>query len=161
MSRFAAATDAELVRAAVAGDRAAVAAVWDRYASASRRCLRARLGSGEDVEDLLQDVFVAFLTSVHRLRRHDSLRAYLLAIAATLAASDVRRRRLRRLVSLSPTGEVPDVPSPPPDFEGRQALLALQRKLERMPARVGLGYGLHHIAGFELPDVARTLGVSC
>ncbi|HLK93106.1 MAG TPA: sigma factor-like helix-turn-helix DNA-binding protein, partial [Polyangia bacterium] len=78
-----------------------------------------------------------------------------------LAASDVRRRRLRRLVSLSPTGEVPDVPSPPPDFEGRQALLALQRKLERMPARVGLGYGLHHIAGFELPDVARTLGVSC
>ena len=155
------ATDAELVRAVVAGDRAAVAAVWDRYARASRQRLRVKLGFGEDVEDLLQDVFVSFLSSVHRIRNQDSLRAYLLAIAATLASQEVRRRKQRRLVSLCQSEEMPENATPAPDFEGRESLLALQRALDRMPLRVGRSYFLCHVSGLELGEVARMLGVSC
>ncbi|HLK93546.1 MAG TPA: sigma-70 family RNA polymerase sigma factor [Polyangia bacterium] len=158
--RYAAASDAELVRAAAAGERAAAAVAWSRYAPASRRCLRVRLGQRDDIEDLLQDVFVAFLKSVHRIRNQEALGPYLLAIAATLARLEVRRRRTRRLVALSDTGEVPEVAAPPVDFDGRESLLGLERALGRMPARVQAGYCLHHLDGVELREVARRLGVS-
>ena len=119
-----------------------------------------RLGRREDVEDLLQDVFVAFLASVHRIRNQEALGAYLLAIAATMARLELRRRRVRQVVALSETGEVPEVAAPPADFEGRESLLGVESALARVSPRARASYRLHHLGGVELREVARRLGVS-
>jgi RNA polymerase sigma-70 factor, ECF subfamily len=158
---FTFATDAELVRAAMIGDRDALAAIWHRYAPASRRFLQKKLGFGDDVEDLLQEVFLSFFVSVQRIRNHDSLRAFLLAITANLAGHHIRCKGARRFVSLSETGEMPEVASPPSDFEGRESLLTVQRALARMPQRVQFSYRLFHLSGHGIGEVARSLGVSC
>jgi RNA polymerase sigma-70 factor (ECF subfamily) len=119
-----------------------------------------RLGFGEDVEDLLQDVFVSLLGSIHRIRKPDSLRPFVLAIAATRAHVEVRRKQKRRFTVLATAGDLPEVSTPPADFDARQALLSVLRALERMPPRVRLGYCLAHLSGLQLTEIARTLDVS-
>ena len=86
-------SDAELVNAIIQGDGDAVGVVWDRYSSLVRGVLRSSLGFSADTEDMLQEVFIAFLRGVHRLRSAESLRAYLVGVAVRRVMGELRRRR--------------------------------------------------------------------
>src|SRR5690349_12052127 len=114
--------DSELVEAVARGDTAAVGVAWDRYSHVVRGVLRSNLGVDAAVEDLLQDVFVAFLRGASELRDPSALRAYLVSVAVRLVLVELRRRRVRRWVMLSPKGQVPEVPSAPTDLDGTLAL---------------------------------------
>jgi RNA polymerase sigma-70 factor (ECF subfamily) len=152
--------DAELVEAVIRGDKEAVGTIWDRYSHVVRTVLRSNLGPDAAIEDLLQDVFVAFLRGASELRDRSALRAYLVSVAVRLVFVELRRRRVRRWVMLSPNGEVPEVPSAPSDVEGALALRALQRLLEGLPSRRRLAFVLRQIQGLEVAEVAAALQVS-
>ncbi len=152
--------DAELVQAVARGDSHAVAVIWDRYAPLVRSVVRASLGSDAGAEDLVQDVFVAFLRSVETMRDASAVRSYLIGVAVRLVALELRRRKIRRWVSLSASGALPETPVAPRDVEGREALEALYRLLERMPNRRRLAFVLRLVQGFEILEVASALGVS-
>jgi RNA polymerase sigma-70 factor, ECF subfamily len=152
--------DAELVEAVARGDAQAVAVVWDRYSPLVRRVVRASLGPDGGIEDLLQDVFVAFLRSADTLRNGAALKGFLIGVTVRLVALELRRRKIRRWVSLSPSGSLPDTPVAPRDVEGREALAALYRVLERMPTRRRLAFVLRVVQGCEILEVAASLGVS-
>ncbi len=152
--------DAELVVAAGRGDARAVAIIWDRYAGLVRKVLRGALGPDSSIEDLLQEVFIAFLRGAERIEQASALRGYLTSVAVRQAALELRRRKVRRWVMLTPTGQVPDAPIAPRDSEGREALLALYRVLDRMGNRERLAFVLRHIEGMEILEVARTLNLS-
>lgn len=153
-------SDAELVRAIGQGDQAAVGVIWDRYSAHVRAVLRSSLGMDSDVEDLLQEVFLAFLRGVGRLRSADSLRAYLVGIAVRLVMVELRRRRVRRWVMLSVDGDVPESPVAAHDAASAEVLRALYRLLEPMPPRRRLAFVLRHIQGFEVKQAAELLQVS-
>ncbi len=152
--------DAQLVLDVARGDRAALGAVWDRYAKLVRSVLFRSLGSDAGVEDLLQDVFFAFFRGAAQIREGAALRGYLVGVAVRLAALELRRRKVRRWVGLSPTGEVPDIAVPPEDSEGREALRALYRVLDRLSDRRRLAFVLRHVQGLEVLEVARALEIS-
>jgi RNA polymerase sigma-70 factor (ECF subfamily) len=152
--------DAELVEAVARGDSHAVAVIWDRYAPLVRSVVRASLGPDASAEDLVQDVFVAFLRSAETMRDASALRSFLIGVAVRLVALELRRRKIRRWVTLSPSGSLPDTPVAPRDVEGRQALEALYRLLERMPNRRRLAFVLRVVQGCEILEVAAALGVS-
>jgi RNA polymerase sigma-70 factor (ECF subfamily) len=61
---------------------------------------------------------------------------------------------------LSPSGSLPETPVAPRDVEGREALAALYRLLERMPNRRRLAFVLRMVQGCEILEVASALGVS-
>jgi RNA polymerase sigma-70 factor (ECF subfamily) len=61
---------------------------------------------------------------------------------------------------LSPTGELPERPALPEDMEGRQALLALHRVLQKVGSRPRLAFVLRHVQGLEMLEAAAALGVS-
>jgi RNA polymerase sigma-70 factor (ECF subfamily) len=153
-------SDAELVRAAAAGDGDAVSVVWQRYASLVRGVLRGSLGPDHALEDLLQEVFVGFLRGAKNIHEGAALRGYLVGVAVRLAALELRRRKIRRWVMLTPTGVLPERGTPPADAEGRAALDALYRVLEGVSTRRRLAFVLRHVEGLEILDVASTLGIS-
>jgi RNA polymerase sigma-70 factor, ECF subfamily len=153
-------SDAELVQAASEGDNRAVGIIWDRYSALVRKVLRGALGPDSAVEDLLQEVFIAFLRGARRIEQASALRGYLTSVAVRQAALELRRRKVRRWVTLTPTGQVPDAPILPRDGDGREALRALYRVLDRMGSRERLAFALRHIEGMEILEVARTLGAS-
>ena len=103
------ADDAVIARALVAGDEAAAAAAWDRYAPVARSVLRRTLGPFDDVEDEVQEVFLRFFRQVPELRDPHALRPFLIGIAMHVAVSTLRKRRVRRWLHLTPTGVLPDV----------------------------------------------------
>ncbi len=80
--------DAELARAAAAGDRTALGDIYDRYADGLYELCRAILHDPHEASDALQDTFVIAATRLAQLRDPERLKPWLAAIA--------RRESIRR-----------------------------------------------------------------
>ena len=84
--------DAAFVSAAQAGDRAAFGQLYERYAHMVHGVLLAKVPV-DDVDDLVQDVFIRALRRLSTLRETASFGAWLVAIARNVA-NDYHRRSL-------------------------------------------------------------------
>jgi RNA polymerase sigma factor (sigma-70 family) len=88
--------DAELVRAATAGDRGAFAAIYDRYADRLHDFCWSVLRDREEAADATQDAFVVAAERLGQLRDPERLRPWLYAVARSQA---FRRARARSRVA--------------------------------------------------------------
>jgi RNA polymerase sigma-70 factor (ECF subfamily) len=153
--------DAALARLAAAKDPRAAAALWDRYATLVRGILRRTLGPSADVEDLVQDAFIGLFRTLPGLRDPDALRSFIVGTALRVARSELRRRRVRRWLSLTPTGTIPDLAQPGAiDPEARRAVKRLYEVLDKIDDRGRMAFVLRHLEGYELTEVAEALGCS-
>ncbi|HEY6099093.1 MAG TPA: RNA polymerase sigma factor [Anaeromyxobacter sp.] len=88
------AEDAALVARAVAGDRAAFRALYDRHRPAAHRLARAFATlDPDDAEDVVQDAFVRAFGSIAKLAQPGRFGAWLLTIARNRALSRLDRRK--------------------------------------------------------------------
>jgi RNA polymerase sigma-70 factor (ECF subfamily) len=143
------------------GDKAAIAIVWDRYSRLVRGVLFGALGPDQAIEDLVQEVFVGFIRGASHIQDGAALRGYLASLAVRQAALEIRKRKVRRWVGLTPTGELPEQSTPRgPELEHRHALEALHRVLERLSTRRRMTFLLRQVQGLEIIESARALGVS-
>jgi RNA polymerase sigma-70 factor (ECF subfamily) len=137
-----------------------MAEVWDRYSDFVRRVLHGALGRDSAIEDLTQEVFLAFVRSAKTVSDGAKLRGFLAGVAVRLAAMEIRRRRVRRWLTLSPTGDLPEPPAPMRDSDGREVLAALDRVLGNMSQRRRMAFVLRHVQELEMLEVAAALSVS-
>ncbi len=87
-------TDAALVARAVAGDRTAFRALYDRHRPAIHRVARAFAALDPDEgEDVVQDAFVRAFGAIAKLAHPERFGPWLLAIARNRALSRLGRRR--------------------------------------------------------------------
>ena len=84
--------DAELVAAAVGGDRAAFATIYRRYVDRVHGFAYSFLRSPADAADATQDTFVRAAEQLANLRDPSKLRSWLFAIARTVCLARIRRR---------------------------------------------------------------------
>ena len=158
--------DATLARSAMAGDAGAHTAIWDRYHPLVRRVLFRARGPGSDVEDLVQEVFLRFYRNRTQLRNPAALRSFLFGIALRVAASELRSRRIRGWLRLTPDGVLDDYVAPHhaaahhTDTDARDAVKRLYTILDRLDTESRLAFVLHHVEGLELLEIASALGVS-
>lgn len=114
-------SDVVLVARLAAGDPAALAALYDRYADAIYRVAFRRLGDRQHAEEVLQDTYLALW---NRAELFDPSLGSLIAWLSTIArnrASDRRRALLRR--SALPMGLMWSADDADPD--GQERLLAV------------------------------------
>jgi RNA polymerase sigma factor (sigma-70 family) len=97
--------DAELVRAATAGDRGAFAAIYDRYADRLHDFCWSVLRDRDEAADATQDAFLVAAERLGQLRDPERLRPWLYAVARSQA---LRRARARSRVA--PEEEMTDLP---------------------------------------------------
>lgn len=88
----AAVDDADLARRAQAGDMAAWADIYDRYADRLHDYCWSILRDRHEAEDALQDAFVTAAAKVGQLRDPERLRPWLYAVCRTSALARTRRR---------------------------------------------------------------------
>lgn len=93
--------DAELVQAALAGDKHAFGTLVVRYQDRLFNTLVKVLGSAEDARDVTQDAFVQAFVKLESFRGESQFYTWLYRIAMNLALS--RRRRRKPVVSLDQT----------------------------------------------------------
>src|SRR6266545_606312 len=88
-------SDAELVAAAMAGDRGAFAAIYDRYADRLHDFCWSLLRDRDEAADATQDAFLVAAERLGQLRDPERLRPWLYAVARSQA---LRRARARQRV---------------------------------------------------------------
>src|SRR5262245_28299159 len=91
-------SDGALVAALRAGRLDARGVLFDRYANELERLLYRILGPDPEIADLLQDVFVAALGSIDKLREPEALRGWLRGIAVRKARKCIVRRQRWRFI---------------------------------------------------------------
>jgi RNA polymerase sigma-70 factor (ECF subfamily) len=133
--------------------------LFDRYSADVERLLFRMLGSDPDVTDVLQDVFVTAITSLHALRDDSALRGWLVGIAVHLAHRRIRRRKLQRLVRFMAPQELSDSAATPSQ-EASHALRLTYRLLGRSPTDDRMAFTLRKLEGMSLSVIAEATGVS-
>ena len=154
------ASDAELVRAHVAGDRAALAAIYDRYAPSLFDTATALLGDRDEAADVVQDTFLAAHQHLARLRDPSRLRAWLFAVARHEV--ERRGRKRRRAVPTATVAEM--APSVTPDLgadvQGTELAAMVRAAAAGLDERDQLVLELSMRQGLEGADLAAVLGVT-
>lgn len=151
--------DRSLVQAAVQGHPGAARAIWRRFASLVRGLLQRTLGADE-VEDHVQETFLRFFRHADELRDPSLLKSFMVGITMRVARSELRRRRLRRWLHLTDTGQLPELDAPPADHAGREAISRLYAILDRVDDAARLIFILRHVEELELAAISEALGCS-
>jgi RNA polymerase sigma-70 factor, ECF subfamily len=152
--------DADLARAFANGESSAARAIWNRHAPMVYRLLERALGPDGEAEDLTQDVFLRTFSSLPTLRDAEALRSFIYSVALRTLRWELRRRRVRRILRLSSTGRLPDLPVRGVDSESRQILSRFYRLLENLTVSNRTAFVLRHMEGLKLEEIADTMGVS-
>lgn len=143
-----------------AGESAAVAELFDRHVGAVERAVHGVMGPDPEVEDLVQDAFVAAMRGIEGFRGDErTLGAWVRGIAVRLALKKIRWRRTRRWLSWQGTDEVPTLHAMT-DTDTQAALRRAYALLDRLPAVERAAFGLRFLEGMQLEEVADALGVS-
>jgi RNA polymerase sigma-70 factor (ECF subfamily) len=151
--------DASLARAAAEGDTEAAERIFGRYSRVIRGLLRRSLGQN-DVDDHVQEVFLRLFAELERLRDPAALRSFLIGIAIRVAGTELRRRRVRRWLSLTASGDPPELAVPPLDASAREALQRLYAILDRQDPDSRLLFTMRYVERLELTELAQAFDVS-
>jgi RNA polymerase sigma factor (sigma-70 family) len=158
VSELAGYTDAQLVAGVLGGDRAAFAAIYDRYADRLHDFCHAVLRDRDEAADAVQDTFVLVAQRLAQLNDPDRLRPWLYAVARSVA---LRKLRERRRVVLDEAEDMADT-DPGPERAAEQVAL---RELV-WNAAAGLSerdralLDLHVRQGLDGAELGEAMGVS-
>ncbi len=94
-------TDHALIEATKGGDEAAFAEIINRYRNPITNYLYRFLNDYEEAVDLAQETFVRVYFAIDRYHTQFAFSTYIYRIATNLAISEIRRRKRRRMLSLT------------------------------------------------------------
>lgn len=157
-------TDAQLVTDHLAGDRAAFAAIYDRYGDTLYDTAAAMTRHRDDAADITQDVFVVAAERLGQLRDPSRLKPWLFAILR----NEVYRRsgKRKRVVLTDFTEPVAEMALPPhtddetSDIEYQELAELVRNAAFGLDERDRLVLELSVRQGLEGEDLADALGVS-
>ena len=161
-------SDHELIERAKGGDEPAFAEITRRYRSPITNYLYRFLNDYEEAVDLAQETFVRVYFALERYHTEYAFSTYIYRIATNLAISELRKRKRRKLVSLTgffqygddeeedfqPTDE-----KPLPDVnlvENEQSKI-IARAIATLPEKYRAPIVLREIEGKSYDEIAEIL----
>ncbi len=144
----------------MAGERAALAELYDQHAPGLRRFARQLTAETASAEDLVQEVFLALPRALERFRGEGSLGSFLLSMAANKARSHVRQAtRARAAAEKERAVPIEHAHSPEDAVHNGRLRFALVCALDRLPLKQRLAFTLCDVEGLRSEDAARVLDV--
>lgn len=131
-------SDHALIEATKGGDEAAFGEIMGRYRNQITNYLYRFLNDYEEAVDLAQETFVRVYFALDRYHTNFAFSTYIYRIATNLAISEIRRRKRRRLLSLTGLFQGEDgseVEFQPPDRRILQDAELVEDERSRMIAR--------------------------
>jgi RNA polymerase sigma-70 factor (ECF subfamily) len=134
--------------------------LFKQYSGFVARLVFRLLGRDDEVDDLVQDVFVSLFRNMGTIRHEEATRAWLITTAVRMVRRRLRVRRigflLRRGQRVDPMG----LEAHGPSAEDRLALWTIHRALEKVSVNARLAWVLRHLEQEGIDEVARILGCS-
>jgi RNA polymerase sigma-70 factor, ECF subfamily len=158
--------DATILRRLQAGDVAAFEQVFRSYHASLCEVVDAYVHSQDIAEELVQDLFFSLWTNRERWTIRTTLRAYLLAAARNRALHHLRHEAVvRRWTEQSAhdsttTGMSQQAPDAQEALELREAALALQRAIAKLPARSRMALVHRWDERMSQAEIAEAMGIS-
>ncbi|MBN1476244.1 RNA polymerase sigma factor, partial [Candidatus Sumerlaeota bacterium] len=158
-------SDEHLVRRTLEGERSAFDDLVERHMGVVFAIACARLGDRERAEDLVQEVFLRAYLGLDRLREPPQFAAWVGRITRNLAISWLRHdSRMRRLVPLVDTEELPDLPDTHAkgarqQMESQEREATVWQAVLKLPPDEREAVLLHFSEDLGPTDIARRLGV--
>jgi RNA polymerase sigma factor (sigma-70 family) len=152
--------DGDLVARFRAGEGTAFDEIVAAYQERIVRLASRLLGRPEEVEDAVQEVFLAVLRHRKRFRGECKFSTWLTTIAVNKCRSQRRRRLLRlqtlfRLAAPAATASEED-----PEAESTEIHEELRRAVHRLPARYREPIVLRYFETLSVGEIAEVLGIS-
>jgi RNA polymerase sigma-70 factor, ECF subfamily len=164
--------EAELIRAAQAGDRAAFEELVRAYDKSVLRLAMNLLRSPEDARDVYQETFLRVYRNLQQFRFDCSFHTWLYRIATNLCLDQLRKRKVRReepTVLTTPEGTLDRMDSVPEErvdgdphrhlYSG-QIRKRVKETLEQLTPREKMVFELRHYEGLRLKRIGEVLGTS-
>lgn len=141
----------------------AKAAFFHRHAAFVERVITRVIGFDRELSDIIQDVFLNALASIHTLNDASALKPWLAQVAIRTARKLLRTRSRRRWLRLFTDQE--DEKSAEPvsagtDLATVRALGAVYAVLQELPTDEHIAFALRFIEGMEFTEVAAACRVS-
>ena len=152
---------AELIARCVRGERAAQETVLRGQAPALEGLFMRLTGRRLDVEDLLQNTFVAAIRAFPQFRGEASVRSWLTRIGIAAFYDHLRRpeRRLARLELVSSTDTTEEA-GPERRAEARRGVERLSVHLAAIAPKKRVAFLLHVVDGHPMEEVAALMSAS-
>ncbi|TFG45180.1 MAG: sigma-70 family RNA polymerase sigma factor [Candidatus Brocadiia bacterium] len=149
-------SDKMLVRAVLAGDKAAYENLYDRYAPLIRAVCYYTAGNLADAQDLAQDVFMWAYKNLDQLRDPDRFGKWLIGIAR-LRCHEWLRWNLRRQDNRVELSEAQiAIPEPPDD----DRIELLRKMIATLPEKERLALHTFYLQGNSADNARRIMGLS-
>jgi len=152
--------DLALVRALLHREEWAATATWNRYAPMVYGLFDRALGSAGESEDLTQEVFLRVFAAIRSLRDPLAFRSFIYSTAIRMLRWHLRSKRVRRVLTLSDSGELPDRASGAADSEGRELLARFYRLLDNLTANDRTAFVLRNVEGLSLGEIVEATRAS-
>jgi RNA polymerase sigma-70 factor, ECF subfamily len=92
--------DFTLIRAVQAGDHQAFESLVRRYQRQVANLIYLTMGSRDDVDDIAQEIFIRVYRSLSKFKFDASFFSWLYRITMNLCIDEIRKRKIRRMLSL-------------------------------------------------------------
>ncbi len=161
----AAASDADLIALALAGQQSGYAGLMQRHRASVFRLARSHVGDGDEALDVTQECFVSAFAALHRFDPARPFRAWLLRIALNKCHDWARRRAVRQFFTfarpLEEAAEIADdAPDPEAELASRAEVARIQRAIAKLPAALKEPLILCALEGMGQDEAAAMLGIS-
>ena len=149
-------SDKMLVRAVLAGDKAAYEKLYDRYAPLIRAVCYDTTGNLADAQDLAQDVFMRAYDKLVTLRDPDRFGKWLVGIARRRCQEWLRRNLQLRDKRVELSEAQVAVPDPPDD----DRIEVLRKMITILPEKERLALHTFYLQGNSVETARRIMGLS-
>jgi RNA polymerase sigma-70 factor (ECF subfamily) len=149
-------SDKILVRAALAGAKAAYGTLYDRYAPLVRAVCYDKTGNLTDAQDLAQDVFMRAYNRLDHLRDPDRFGKWLAGIARLRCHEWLRRNLHLRDKRVELSEAQIAVPDPPDD----DRIELLQKMIATLPEKERLALHVFYLQGKSADNARRIMDLS-
>lgn len=151
-----------LVRRFARGDQAAFDRIVHLHQGRVAALARRLLGWPDDVDDVVQEVFVAALGGLKRFRGEAALATWLAAITVNACRKHRRRRLLwlRFLGGAATQSRATSTESPEPAAARNERSDRVRHAVRRLPAKYREVVVLYYLEQMPVADLCRVLGIS-
>src|SRR5258706_6501820 len=118
------------------------------------------LGTHQDVEDVVQDVFLEARRWLSRIHEPGSIKGWLTTVTVRTARRRLRRRKLRMLLHFGDAPEYLELADAGASPRQRALLAEIYRVLDTLPVEERAAWTLRLVEGQSLPEVAQHCGCS-
>ena len=161
-------SDHQLIEATKQGDEAAFAEIVGRYRNPITNYLYRFLNDYEEAVDLAQETFIRVYFAIERYHTEYAFSTYIYRIATNLAISEIRKRKRRKLISMTGLfrfdnedaqdfNPADEKPLPDADLLGDERSRYIAKAIETLPEKYRAPIILRDVEGKSYEEVAQIM----